>query len=959
MSRQILAYLLGSSYLRLIVVTSIAVAPFIAATPSPADVIVDMDFDGATGVENAGIGPDGTLLNGASIGIGVGVGGTNALVTDGSNEPEPAGAGLDLPLSALNPFGGDSDFTVSFDFSTTDDLGVLFSSDGSHVTDPSEEGQEGSINIFNEDGIVVTDFWYIEGLDAPGSGFNDGSFHSVLLEYDSTAKTASLSVDGGEASVLDFNETEFGPFSRDASQDLTRLGDENNFDFGVEINDGCECTFDNLFIEGTAPAPVPFSVNVNRDTGNVTLENISGEATAFQAYELLSDGGTLDPATWDSIDGRDDADAGGDESVDPDNDWSVTSSSDTALSEEISTGTSLTVADAGTIGLGNIWKRSPIQDMDFNGLDGVGEEINGSINYTGTPILFGDLNLDTNIDVADYRLFSDGFDEDVTGLSLVDAYFLADLNGDELHNFEDFIAFAEAYDGFNGEGAFAAMLKSVPEPSTLVILIVGIFAVAATRARRCASVIARIVFVVFSISLLVSSRANAAPLVEYLFDTNFNDTSGNGRTGIPSLGSTPSVSGGRMQLTGDFEEGLIVPLGAANPFGGLSDYSLEMTFNSSGNSFFPDAGVILFGSSDETDPTSPDNQSMSIFVEPQVDGGSLVVDYFFVGEVRIPDAELLDGMDHTIKVTYVAPDDPGTMEEPNPGSMFLQLDGEWRTIGEIAPRQPNPANYDVRIGGTLNEDFPFECAGGECYTTELEGMVDDFRVYDEEMAPSVLRAEVDLTTGEITLLGGEFHRDIRYYELASESGSLNPDGWDSFESQMLNEISPDDGDHWNELAGDESMLAEGFLLGSSSFDENRTESLGTAFSTGGTKDLELIAVTSDLVDIPVEVSYVNPPVGVPGDYDASGQVAQGDLDLVLLNWGKTVPPDPVPEGWINEQPAGLIGQGALDGVLLNWGNTAASGAVAGAAVPEPAAFVTILIAAAALGARRRAVPNGL
>jgi hypothetical protein len=79
---------------------------------------------------------------------------------------------------------------------------------------------------------------------------------------------------------------------------------------------------------------------------------------------------------------------------------------------------------------------------------------------------------------------------------------------------------------------------------------------------------------------------------------------------------------------------------------------------------------------------------------------------------------------------------------------------------------------------------------------------------------------------------------------------------------------------------------------------------------------------------------------------------------VLLNWGKTVPPDPVPEGWINEQPSGLIGQGALDGVLLNWGNTAASGSVSGAAVPEPAAFITILIAAAALGARRRAASSG-
>jgi hypothetical protein len=57
-----------------------------------------------------------------------------------------------------------------------------------------------------------------------------------------------------------------------------------------------------------------------------------------------------------------------------------------------------------------------------------------------------------------------------------------------------------------------------------------------------------------------------------------------------------------------------------------------------------------------------------------------------------------------------------------------------------------------------------------------------------------------------------------------------------------------------------------------------------------------------------------------GDYDDSGQAAQGDLDLVLLNWGETAPP--VPDGWDNEQPDGLIGQARLDQVLLHWGNGA-------------------------------------
>jgi hypothetical protein len=98
--------------------------------------------------------------------------------------------------------------------------------------------------------------------------------------------------------------------------------------------------------------------------------------------------------------------------------------------------------------------------------------------------------------------------------------------------------------------------------------------------------------------------------------------------------------------------------------------------------------------------------------------------------------------------------------------------------------------------------------------------------------------------------------------------------------------------------------------------------------------------------------------GITGDYDATGQVAQGDLDLVLLNWGKTVPPDTLPAEWVNQRPTGLIGQAALDPELLNWGNTSGSGAVLGAAstVPEPATIALFGLAFVAVaGLKRRRV----
>jgi len=680
---------------------------------------------------------------------------------------------------------------------------------------------------------------------------------------------------------------------------------------------------------GLAPA---VTMTINRDTGGVVLENITDADLTIDSYSVQSTAGALDPIAWDSIS--------------PMDGWTISSDTDTELAEN--SGTDVTLAPGATIDLGNIWKPFFRQEVRFDGVDGSGEDFSALIIYEGDPILFGDIDLDGDIDVQDYQSFVDTFDTDASGMAVYNAYFNSDLTGDGAKNFEDFIAFAEAFDEQNGAGAFQAFVAGVPEPSSLLLIVLAFTGVAAIGRYRPSGRAARTALCAAVVTLAGSASARAAELAEYLFDTNFNDTSGNNRHGIPSLGSLPTVSGGRLQLTGDIEEGLIVPLGAANPFGGLNDYTLEMTVNTSGNSFFPDSGVILFGSADQTDPTNGDNQSLSIFIEPQADGGSLVVDYFFVGEVRVPDAMLLDGMDHTIKVTYVAPDDPGTEEDPNPGTMYLNLDGDWLAVGEIAPRQPNPANNDTRIGGTLNEDFPFECLEGECFTTELEGSVDNFRIFDEAMPPSLLRAEVDLTTGEVTLLGGEFHRDIRYYEINSESGSLNPSGWNSLEGQNVDSMGMEIGEHWDELVGAQNQLAEAFLLGSSLFDEARTISLGNAFSIGGAQDLEFIAVTADLEDIPVEVSFVNAPPFVPGDYNGNGVVDAADYVV----WRKSM----------GQAGAGLPADG--DGNMVvdeddysfwraRFGDTSGSASMVAAAVPEPGTLLLAAMLAGLVNSRRR------
>ena len=84
--------------------------------------------------------------------------------------------------------------------------------------------------------------------------------------------------------------------------------------------------------------------------------------------------------------------------------------------------------------------------------------------------------------------------------------------------------------------------------------------------------------------------------------------------------------------------------------------------------------------------------------------------------------------------------------------------------------------------------------------------------------------------------------------------------------------------------------------------------------------------------------------GIVGDFNASGQVEQGDLDLVLQNWGVDTAVAGIPAGWANDLPGGQIEQTELDRVLQNWGSTAApdfNGNFQG--VPEPAAAIALFL----------------
>ncbi len=86
-----------------------------------------------------------------------------------------------------------------------------------------------------------------------------------------------------------------------------------------------------------------------------------------------------------------------------------------------------------------------------------------------------------------------------------------------------------------------------------------------------------------------------------------------------------------------------------------------------------------------------------------------------------------------------------------------------------------------------------------------------------------------------------------------------------------------------------------------------------------------------------------------GDYNGNGQIEQGDLDLVLQNWGAFG--SELEVGLYGHGP-GQIGQGSLDAVLTSWGEATAP-EFTGSAVPEPVSGSIGLVAAVLAYRRRR------
>jgi hypothetical protein len=229
-----------------------------------------------------------------------------------------------------------------------------------------------------------------------------------------------------------------------------------------------------LAFNGTGTPPEPARLTVDQQTGEITLVNPSTSGGDFdlEALSIYSASGALDPLQWDSIAGN--YDGSGDKSVDNGN-WSVLAASFGELSESANPGGADGSLSAGQeVSLGNAWIGALLKDLTATYTDLNGNVFALDIEYEGSDNVLGDLNTDGLIDEQDYLILIENAQADLSSLNIPQAYRVGDLDGDLDNDIFDYALFRAAFEGTNPEpGAFAAMAQSVPEPSSLALLLSG------------------------------------------------------------------------------------------------------------------------------------------------------------------------------------------------------------------------------------------------------------------------------------------------------------------------------------------------------------------------------------------------------------------------------------------------------------------------------------------------------
>jgi hypothetical protein len=215
--------------------------------------------------------------------------------------------------------------------------------------------------------------------------------------------------------------------------------------------------------QGTSLFP---TLDITTSTGEMTLKAGTGTNLGIRGYAIksVSGIGALDESGWNTI-------------ATPTNGWSELPGDDPSsqLNESAISQASTPVALTANqnLSLGTIWKQNPFEeDIEAYIQLADGRIRRLDVTYNGqptNPVEVGDLNFDGVINHLDWPAVRDNYRSDLTGLSMIEAYGMGDVNFDGSVDTADLYEFKRLYNLANGPGSFEAMLAgtaTVPEPGT-------------------------------------------------------------------------------------------------------------------------------------------------------------------------------------------------------------------------------------------------------------------------------------------------------------------------------------------------------------------------------------------------------------------------------------------------------------------------------------------------------------
>ncbi|HEX6960376.1 MAG TPA: hypothetical protein VF175_00805 [Lacipirellula sp.] len=698
----------------------------------------------------------------------------------------------------------------------------------------------------------------------------------------------------------------------------------------------------------TLSAFTAFDVTVNRSTGNITLTNNSGAPVQIRGLMINSVEGGLNEANWLSVANNYD-EPPGNGSVDPNDPWTILSSTSLSLSEREQSpgGDGATLSVGESINLGNVWRKSQIEDVNvaielFNG-----SFTNAGVSYSGAAFHRSDLNVDGLVNANDWSLFFPNLLADLSSLTGVQRALAGDVDLDGDNDIDDFALFKADFDAANGVGAFQAMLQGVPEPASALLLACGGAVLAIRRRWRTGRTLPLAMAVTSLLAAgTIEGKAQAVDLTTFSSEAyppaasfgapvwNVTPTSAslNSNADATVLYSPDSALNKRILATltpgsDDDVVGFVLGFepGDAQIFSS-ADYLLIDWKGATQNGFnFSDSDPFNF----HHDQTAGGDMSVGLALNRVT--GSPTADEFWQ-HADLPE---------------------------NPSGGVAEL-ARGATLGSAAYNRAGGShlfditytstNITVRVDGVeqlnVNGSFPDGRFGLYSAWQGPTATFSDVEIFPAGFAG--LSATIDRTTGDITLRNtGTEPVQFDYYQFDSGSGSLNVAGWDSLSDQNFQPAGAGIGQTWDEAGGsDASQLGEAYLQSMSTLNAGASVSLGNAYNNGiNGEDLTLTYRLPSGFIIDGAIEYIGEAPTVDGDYDSDGDVDGGDL----LAWQRQLGGPGSADG---------NGNNVVDGPDLTvWENNFGAGtsvAASATVIPEPASiWLGVVMALGVAGICRR------